>query len=322
MKIKTSVCYNLEILCFTNIMTADQYYIKYHNGIFDKYYHFISEKTRENIQSLIKKQGYSMLSPTLTLLVSSLDDFNDRNIIEMLKSHFEIEDSMNKTPYSFSREKYDMYFYYFDCAIIPLINELEEAGLYSFWHESKLPQIKEKCKEIDLYLAKYKIEHLVNQFRDFDNSDFTVYLGSFVKPHGIKICGNNILSDFSYEDKIILSNLTHEVFHPAFDFKIVKNSLNKLAEKPWVKNAFNNQNPNSGYYHIDGFIEEHIVEALGIYVLCQLGVEIDPYEYFKIHDEGSHVISPHFYDYLNKVKKSSEMTFEEYFIEFVEQLNL
>ena len=78
-----------------------------------------------------------------------------------------------------------------------------------------------------------------------------------------------------------------------------------LAKKPWVKEAFINQNPNSGYQKIEGFIEEHIVEVLGIYVMAQLETDINLIEYFKIHDEGYHVISPYFYKYLCEIKKIS-----------------
>ena len=321
MRIKTKINYNFDILCFLNIMTADKYYIDFHKDLFEKFYPMINGRTKQNIQDMIKQQGYSMLAPTLTLFISSLTNFNDRNLIEMLKSHAEIEDSMNKTPYIFSHEDFEWYFAFFDSAIVPLIDELEKAGLHEFWQANKLPLIKERCNEIDKYMQQYNAENLINQYRNFDNSDFTVYLCSFAKPHGLKLCGNNIISDYSYSNDNILSNVTHEVFHPAFDFDTVSQSLNVLSEKSWVQEAFKNQNPNSGYYTIEGFIEEHIVEALGIYVLAQLGVDINPSEYFKIHDEGSHVISPHFYKYLCENKKDISQSFEDYFIHFVDSLS-
>jgi len=321
MRIKANICYNLDVLCFINIMTADKYYVNFHKELFDKYYPLINKDTKQDIQAMIKEQGYSMLSPTLTLFVSSLPNFENENLVELLGNRTEIEYFMNKTPYDFSQKRFDFYFKYITSAIIPLIKELENAGLSVFWTENKFPLIKERCEKINEYLKRYEIEHLINQFKDFDSSDFTVYLGSFVKPHGIKLCGNNLISDISYSDKDILSNVTHEAFHPAFDFDVVKPYLNKLAKIPWVKHAFDNQNPNSGYYSIDGFIEEHIVEALGIYVLTRLGVDINPAEYFKAHDEGSHVISPYFYEYLCEIKKEPTESFESYFTKFVDTID-
>jgi len=318
MQIKTNICYNMELLCFLNIMTADKYYVNFHKAMFDKFYPKITGKTKRNIQAMIKGQGYTMLSPALTLLISSLSNFSGRSLTEMLNNRNEIESSMSKTPYTFSHEDYDFYFSHFRNAVIPLIEELEAAGIHDFWLTDRLPKIRHKCDEMDAFLHQFNVEKLINRYKNIDNSDFTVYLCSFAKPHGIKLCGNNIISDSSYTNETILSNVTHEVFHPAFNFETVKQHLNVLAEKSWVKEAYKNQNPNSGYYTIDGFIEEHIVEALGIYVLVNLGINIDPIEYFKIHDEGSHVISPHFYRFLCANEKESSQPFEEYFIQFVE----
>jgi hypothetical protein len=107
------------------------------------------------------------------------------------------------------------------------------------------------------------------------------------------------------------------MFHPPYDKNTVVSALKKLAKLSWVKEAYENQNSNCRYSSMDGFIEENIVEALGIYVLLKLGVSWDPTEYFKTHDYGSHVISPHFFNYLTDHKKELTQTFEQYFIDFV-----
>ena len=70
----------------------------------------------------------------------------------------------------------------------------------------------------------------------------------------------------------------------------------------------------------EGFIEENIVEALGIYVAIKLGANIEPFQYFKDHDDGSHIISPHFYKYLCENEKVREQSFEDYFINYVKSL--
>ncbi|MCL2344198.1 MAG: hypothetical protein FWC62_09970 [Firmicutes bacterium] len=162
----------------------------------------------------------------------------------------------------------------------------------------------------------------LKNFDKFDNSDCTVFLCSFAAPHGIKLCGNNLISDISYPDDTILSNVTHELFHPPYDLNAVRESVLALAEKPWVAEAFANQNPNSGYVSMEGFIEENIVEALGVYVVVQLGVKMDPFAYFKVHDGGSHVLSPYFYRYLCEHQKDSAEPFEAYFNRFAASLEM
>lgn len=46
MQIKTKISYNLDMLCFINIMTADKYYISFHKEMFEKFYPLISNKTK------------------------------------------------------------------------------------------------------------------------------------------------------------------------------------------------------------------------------------------------------------------------------------
>lgn len=317
MKIKAEISYNLDILCFVNTMTADDYFVDKHKEAFVKFFPLISDETKRNIQDMVKTLGSSMLSPRLTLHISSLTDFNSRHLIEMLRSHAEMEASLNLTPYKYSREDFDTYFSFLESAIIPLISELEAAGFYLFWKEERLPLIEKKCGEIEQYLVRYDAEQIMRRYKgDIDSSDFTVYLCSFTHPLGIKLCGNNLISDSKYKNDTILSNVTHEAFHPPYNNEAVKPYLDKIAQMPLVLTAFENQSPNSGYDTMDGFIEENIVEALGIYVLVKLGVDMNTDEYFKTHDDGSHVISPFFYKYLCEAPKDARESFEDYFIKF------
>jgi hypothetical protein len=110
------------------------------------------------------------------------------------------------------------------------------------------------------------------------------------------------------------------MFHPPYEYDKVHDYVQILFNKPWVKKAFDNQPPNSGYNTMAGFIEENIVEALGIYLAVKLGADIKPYEYFENHDGGSHVVSPLFYKHLCENAKTREQSFEDYFADFVTSL--
>jgi len=94
--------------------------------------------------------------------------------------------------------------------------ELEKKGFYEFWQKEKLPIIEKKCDEIDKRLADFEIESLLSPFKDIENTDCTIYICSFTDPLGIKLCGNNLITDVSYSLDIILSNATHELFHPPY----------------------------------------------------------------------------------------------------------
>lgn len=316
MQIKTGISYNLDMLCFLNIMTGDALYVSRHKESFEKYYPLISDEIKRNIQSMVKEQSHAMLSPKLTLLVSSLPDFNARNLVEMLRCHAEMEHTINQTPYKHTHDELAAYFLHVENAIIPLITALEAIDFRSFWAEERLPMIKQKCELIDKYLTRYDLAQLMRQYNKDDCSDITVYLCSFTDPHGIALCGNDVITDSSYKGETILSNVTHESFHPPYDSEKVRLSLEKIAQKPWVQSAFENQSRSSGYNGMEGFIEENIVEALGIFVLIKLGIDMDTAAYFKTHDGGSHVISPYFYTYLCEVEKDANESFEDYFNKF------
>ena len=182
-----------------------------------------------------------------------------------------------------------------------------------------MPLIKSKVTELNRYLSNYDLGELISSFVEFKDEVCTVYLCSFARPHGIKLCGPNFISDYSYKNESTISIAAHEMFHPPYNYENVKDFVNILAKNKLIVKAFKNQNPNSGYYTLDDFIEENIVEALGVYVCYMLNIEKEPYEYLKKHDEGSHVLSPYFFNYLLNNPKSNDINFDEYFIEFVNQ---
>jgi len=321
MRLKTSISYNLDILCLLNTLTADGYYTKRHKEVFDAWYHRLSDAVKQKMHEWVLKHGNATISPTITLLISSLADFNNRSLIEMLGEFDEIKQSMKKTPYIFEKEKFEELFSWFSSTVIPLVSELEEKGFREYWEQNWLPKIQKKCTEIDSRLIDFKMDQVLQPFGDIANTDCIIYLCAFTDPLGIKLCGNNLITDIRYSLDIILSNATHEIFHPPYNQDKIRDNVQFLFDKPWVKKAFDNQSPNSGYSTMEGFIEENIVEALGIYIAVKLGACIEPYEYFKNHDGGSHVVSPHFYKYLCENKKVQAQSFEDYFIEFVSSLS-
>jgi hypothetical protein len=153
-----------------------------------------------------------------------------------------------------------------------------------------------------------------------NKDDCEIYLCAFADPFAIKLCGNALITDMSNSIDTILANAAHEIFHPPYNFSLVKKYVLKLANKPWVKEVYDKQPPSAGFGSEEGFIEENIVESLGIYIAVKLGANIEPYQYFKDHDNGSHVVSSHFYKYLCENEKVREQSFEDYFIGFVNSL--
>ncbi len=84
MKIKTGINFNMDLLNILNVMTADELFTGKHRAAFDRFYPSLSDSTKEGIRGFVNEQGYSLISNSLTLFISSMEDFNWRDLIEML----------------------------------------------------------------------------------------------------------------------------------------------------------------------------------------------------------------------------------------------
>ena len=322
MRINCKSSYNLDVLCFLNALSSDQYYVSRHKEAYDYFYPLLSENMIAKINRMVEWNKSPVFAPAFTLLISAVPSFSDRSIYELLEARSEIEEGISKTPYQFDDNEYEEIFARFSDTVIPLIHELEENGFKNYWNTVKLPIIQNKIFELKPFLIQYNLEALIGEFKDFDGDEMDVYICSFANPHGIKLCGNTLLSDAVYSKETILADMTHEVFHPPYVYHEVKEYVDLLAKKDFVIKAFREQNPLSGYPDMEGFIEENIVEALGTYIVYTLGVEKEPYEYFKVHDSGSHVLSPLFFEFLLNKKRKPGQSMNDYFIDFVKTVRI
>ncbi|QOR35955.1 hypothetical protein IMX26_03800 [Clostridium sp. 'deep sea'] len=317
MKFEIKTSYNFDKICFLNCLTGNEYYLKYYKKEYDIFYPLLDKKSKTLFTKGMEMCGKTTISPLVTLYISSMKDFNKRDLEELINNEQEMKSSFRKHIYYDANEWQDNYT--FIKATLPIIKDLERVNFKEYWLTNRLPLIKAKKTELNSYLLNFDLGELISSFVEFKEDICTVYLCSFARPHGIKLCGPSFISDYSYKKESTISIAAHEMFHPPYNYEHVKDYVDILAKNDLIVEAFKNQNPNSGYYTLDDFIEENIVEALGVYVCYMLNIEKEPYEYFEKHDEGSHVLSPHFFNYLLNNPKSNNINFDEYFIEFVKR---
>ena len=324
MKITTMCNRNLDMLCFLNVATGDKFYTKVHKKEYKRFYPLLSSDIKEKINKMVAKRERTRLWPLVALLVSSVEHYESRDLLEMLQSHNEIREGIALSPYfkdDDAEKELTMHFETFTDAVIPFIKELEDIGFAEYWDKIKRPLLEEKCNHLNNFLRKFNILDEVSTLMPFSDADIRMWICAFARPHGVKLCGYDMIADYTWDDEIILATITHEMFHPPYKFETVAEAVEKLGNMPWVIKAYNKQRPGHEYKPMSGFIEENIVEALGIYVLKKMLPKYNAYKYFKKHDYGSHVISPHFYDYLHSTPKNLVQSFEEYFIDFVDALS-
>lgn len=317
MKIIAKPCYGLDLLCLMNTMTGDAYYLKHYQEVYDRYGRDIPQDVKDAFARMVAESGSAVLSPALTLLASAVPGFDTRDVVEVLRDREAMTRGIGASPYDFTPEELQQYYGWFDTAVIPMIQALHNAGHAEDWAQERLPQIQGRCAEVEAYAQEHDIGGMIDQLRGGEMGDITIYMCSYARPHGIKLCGDALISDISYRLETVIANVTHEVFHPPYTEKDVRAVLDAMARQPFVLEAFEGQNPMSGYGTMDGFLEENIVEALGTYIVYQLGIETDPDAYFHEHDGGSHVVSPHFFWYLVNTPKPQDEAFAPYLARFV-----
>ena len=301
-------------------MTSDQFYVKYYQKEYDRFYPCLSNQVKEGIANLVSMASRSNIAPLFTTVISCLPDNNSKDVKKMLTRYDDIEYYMKSSPY------YDLYKDYIKLLpqisglIIQLIKELEENGFKEYWEKEKLPLINERCKEVSKILETYDIRDYILKYKDLSEDDIIIYISCFSNPHATRLCGNVLLVDLVYTDNFIINDVTHELFHPPYKYETAKDMIDELSNFDFVMKGFKNQNPRFAYQPISMFIEECIVEALAIHVVNSLGLEDNPYEYFKKHDEGSHVISPYLYRFLKLNDILENQTFNDYLKDFIDYL--
>lgn len=312
--------YNMDLLNFFNVLTGNDFYTKYHMEAYAKYKDILSEEAKNNIKAMAEINSSAMLGPIMCLVISAVPDFNSRKLQEILADKEQIKHYFSNSVY-FDEEEWNTKEKLIDLVIL-VVNELEERGFYKYWIEERLPKINECMNELKEFALQYNLQEEIESMLGITGNmeDITLYLCSFASPHGMKICGNNYISDYTFPMETTLLVAVHEMFHPPYDSKNLKNELNMIAEEPFFKKVFETKDPRFGYTEIDGFIEENVVEAMGLFVGEKLGLVKDTTEYLKNHDEGSHVLSVILMKYFKLYPKTREQSFEDYFKYLVKQL--
>lgn len=311
--------YNLDLLNFFNVITGDEFYTKYHLEAYLSFKDLLSDESNYAIKALVEANESSMLGPMLCLVFSSLPGFDTMKLQELTNKKEILKDSFSKTVY-YDEKEWEKQEGAIDI-VLSIITELEEKGFYEYWVRERLPLIDRSRVELEEYLSRYNInEDIENMLGNRGIDEITVYLASFASPHGMKICGNNFISDVTFPKETTLLVAIHEMFHPPYNANNILEELKLIGEEAFFRHAFETKNPQYGYAEINGFIEENVVEAMSLIIGEKIGIVEDPIEYLKKHDDGSHVFSVILMKYFKLYRKPKDKSFEEYFKELIRKL--
>lgn len=295
--------YKYDLASFCNLFTKDDFIIKRHeNG----YSHFKEKiNKRPDLIGLAKEVYSSGFNPAV-VLISFFDytDYegydieeiclvmDDENLLAQAKKYF-IDETKLLTEQIWETMK----------PTIPLFSDMAKyihnSGFLSYWKESCLSEIQQRCEEFNKSASKYsvidEVNNLLGKGYELSLDTLTLYLCKFAAPYGSRLKNQSFTSDIRWDLHDAVATALHEMIHPPFE----REKIAEIAELLWKDEFMCKADEKQRDYNTPlRFMEENIVEGAHVYLAEKMGVIENPLQYFIDHDRGSHVASVIIYNEL------------------------
>ena len=289
--------FKYDALCFVNILTGDEFYLKYYQNEYDKFKDKITPEAALALSGLrkkIKEDNGKIISAWLCLYFSATDDETIPEMLSTLEDPGQLKSNFKETPY-YSDESWELFESVRDDLKV-ILEFLIEVKFDIYWKENIYTKVQSRAVEFREEVLQYNIIGNVEDHLGFELSSnkITVYLLYYSQPHGIKITGTRFLTDIAWPFSILIRTATHEMMHPPFDLKndtLLIESIEKFRAEEFFMDKVLNHNPSFGYNSLEGFTEEDCVQALDQIINEKLGIAIDAKVRWKQSDDGMHVLA-------------------------------
>jgi len=294
-ELKPSLKY--DALCFLNVMTADEFYLKYYQNEYDKFKDRLTLQATHaltNLKKKIKDDKGKIISAWLCLYFSATSDENVDEMLKTLNNPETMKANFKQSPY-FLDEDWEFFVSLKD-DLQTVFEWLKEINFEDYWRETISVKAENKIKEFNNDVSKYNVIGKVEEHLGFNlpSNKITVYMLYYSQPHGIKITGTRFLTDAAWPFGILIRTASHEMMHPPFDLKndsLLISTLTKLKTENFLMEKVLNHNPSFGYNSFEGFVEEDCVQALDQIINEKLGIVRDSKKRWQENDDGMHVLA-------------------------------
>ena len=297
-ELKPSLKY--DVLCLLNVLSGDPYYLHYYQVEYDHFHPLFTPQEQAafvQLKHILKDEDGGIVSATLTLYYSTVDD---ETLLEMIRTAHDssaMEAALRKTSY-WSEDGWKQY----DKARPALeaaLRALDRVGFSAYWRQTARPGVEKRIAELAPDLPRYNIIPAIESLLGFalPSPTITIYLLNYSEPHGIRITGLRFLTHVSYPFRIVLHNAIHEPMHPPYNYgdPAVKDAIDLLGKDPLIADKVQHHDPSFGYNSASGYIEEDSVQALEEILSEQFGVGHSPCQYWQEQDGGMHVLAAAIY---------------------------
>ncbi|HMQ69528.1 MAG TPA: hypothetical protein PKA90_11360 [Ignavibacteria bacterium] len=317
--------FKYDVLCFVNILTGDEFYLRYYQKEYDKFKDRITPEVSEALSGLSKKlkiENGTIISAWLCLYFSAVDDETIPEMLMTLEDPKMLKLNFEKSPY-YSEKSWELFDSIRDDLKI-VLKFLEEVKFNEYWVENIYTKVQGKADEFREEVLQYNIIGNVEDHLGYKlpSNKITVYLLYYSQPHGIKITGTRFLTDVAWPFSILIRTATHEMMHPPFDLKndsLLTGNIEKLRAEEFFMDKVLNHNPSFGYNSLEGFVEEDCVQALDQIINEKLGIAKDAGIRWKESDDGMHVLAIALYTIMKEDDFSgSDESFRDFLIRNIE----
>lgn len=286
-----------DAICALNMLSGDTYYLEYYKADYDRLVkQFRPEELAAfvNLKRRIKDQNGGIISASLALYFSAVDDKSLDDLIATVKDSSLMQRNLKATPY-YDEENWKLYE-----ATRPdlevAFRAMKRIHFEEDWEKNVRPKIEQARAGIAAKLPDYNVipavEHVLGSPRP--TNQITVYLLYYSEPHGIKITGTRFLTHYSYPFRIVLRNAIHEMMHPPYDLAHdpeLRTGLESLKSDPFLMSKVEHHDTSVGYNTLAGLEEEDCVQALEQIIAERFGMGGDPRAYWREQDGGVHVLA-------------------------------
>jgi hypothetical protein len=320
-ELKPSLKY--DALCLLNALSGDPFYLKYYQREYD-YFHplFLPDEqvAFNQLKRVIKDQRGGIVSATLTLYYSAVDDETLPEMIRTAHDSSTMKAALQKTPY-WIPEAWRNYEEARPALEIAL-RALDRVGFAAYWEQVAKPKIEKRIAELSPELPKFDVIPVIEKYVGLPLPSHTinVYLLAYSEPHGIRVTGLSFLTHISYPFTIVLRNAIHESMHPPYraDDPTVRHAIELLGRDALILDKVAHHDPAFGYNSAQGLIEEDSVEALEQIVSEEFGVGRNPRIYWYSQDGGMHLLAPAIYVSYKQALSQHPEPYSQWFAHAVE----
>jgi len=321
-QLKPSLKY--DALCLLNTLSGDPYYLQYYQAEYD-YFHPRFTPTEQaafaQLRHVIKEKGGGIVSATLSLYYSAVDDETLPEMIRTAHDGSAMKAALQRTPYWIPAawKNYEEAAPFVETAL----RALDRVGFTEYWTRTDRPRIERRIAELAREFSKYDIAPAVEQHLGFALPSHTmaVYVLAYSRPHNIRVTGLRFLTHVSYPFDIVLHSAIHESMHPPYsrDDPGVRHAIDVLSRDPVIVDKVTHHDRSAGYNSADGYIEEDSVEALEQIVAERFGVGRSARWYWYRQDGGMHVLAPAIYVSYKQALRQHPEPFSQWFVTAVER---